>query len=266
MATPITFDKNWFLTLGEYDTLWKEYTRSFYGYSYTDYDHTILLFGKGKIVTKQWKDIWSTQQVLRYRQQYTPYSEHIDTEVLKAGFNILYTNDDLVLKIMTKHDKLVEEFIDQNKLFVETGIYEFLDEYCDDKNIVTYLFGMLLAHGKWTVKNGVLYPVKLVLPLTSSLFGQKGNIEKIFARLHALKLAHSVGFYYSSTYEYCQAVFYDPILLKQWQKRLSDTLSLEKNSGSDYTRKAHEALQDYACGGGMCIDWKFDMLQVLPCD
>lgn len=266
MVTPITFDKNWFLTLGEYDTLWKEYARSFYGYLYSDYDHTILLYEKGQIVSKQRKEVGSTQQVLRYRQQYTPYTEHIDPEILKAWFNILYTKDDLALKIMTKYDKLVQSYIDQNHLLLESGIYELLDDYLSDKNIVTYLFGVLLAHGKWTVKNGVLYPVKLVLPLTSSLFGQKGNIEKIFARLYTLKLAHSVGFYYSSTYEYCQAVFYDPILLKQWQKRLSSTLSLEKNSGSDYTKKVHEALQNYACSEWICIDWKFDMLQVLSCD
>lgn len=266
MVQPITFDKNWFLTIGEYAEEGKEYTRSFYGYSYTDYDHPVLLYEKGEIVSKQWKDLGSTQQVLRYRQQYTPYSDKPNIDMVKAGFNILYSRDDLVVKTLTKYDKAVEQYIIDNDLVVENGVYEFLDEYLSDNNIVTYLFGILLAHGKWIVKENVLYPPKLVLPLTSSLFWQKGNVEKIFERLQELKLIHSYTFHYSSTFEYCQAVFYDPIMLKQWQKWLSDTLSLAKNSASDYTRRAHEILQEYSCWKGICLDWKFDMLQILPCD
>lgn len=262
----VKIDRNGFLSIGDVDEYGKEYTRSFYGYNYTNYDHTVLLYNKGQIQEQQWKDIGEKQQVLRYRQQYTPYSDKPDMEMVKAGFNILYTRDDMALKVLTKHDKDVEKYIHEKELFTDNAVYEFLDEYLHDKNIVAYLFGMLLAHGNWTIKNGVLFPPKLVLPLTSSLFGQKGNIEKIFERLEYLKLAHSFTFHYSSTFEYCQAMFYDTILLKQWKKWLENVFDIEKTSVADQTERAYDALKEYACSADICIDWKYDFLQILPCD
>ena len=37
------------------------------------------------------------------------------------------------------------------------------------QNIVSFLFGLALAHGTWMIRNGVLFPVKVTIPLTSSL-------------------------------------------------------------------------------------------------
>jgi hypothetical protein len=38
-----------------------------------------------------------------------------------------------------------------------------------DTYIISFLFGASLAHGKWMIKNDVLFPVKISIPLTSSL-------------------------------------------------------------------------------------------------
>lgn len=267
-------DKNGFLTIGQYETdellaEWKEYTRSFYKRPYTDFDHTVLLFDKWNIVEKQWKDIWSTQQILRYRPQYVFSLDKPDQRVLQAWFNILYIQEDIGdIKIFSKVDKNIEEYVYTNTFDKNNtkNTYEHMDEYLSDKNIMSFLFWLLLAHWSWTIKEWVLYPVKLTLPLSSSLFGKKDLVENIFTRLDAFKLAHSYSFHQSSTFEYCQAIFYDPILLKQWQKWLKDTFPIEKNSGSDYIQKVYEVLKEYSCERGACLDWKYDMLQMLPCD
>jgi hypothetical protein len=39
----------------------------------------------------------------------------------------------------------------------------------ESTSIVSFLFGIAVAHGKWAIKNNELNPIKITLPLTSSL-------------------------------------------------------------------------------------------------
>lgn len=160
-------------------------------------------------------------------------------------------SDQGVYQRMGKVDATVKSYVEANTWLGE-GRMDMKDlEAIVADNLTFVLFGILLAHGSWIVKElndeKVLFPVKLTLPLTSSLFGKKDLIQSLFKRLRGLDLAHTVSYQQSSTFEYCQAVFHDALLLEQWQILLEPSLSLAKNSASDYTNKVFfDVLQPWA--------------------
>lgn len=274
----IAIDHNGFLTVGECNETGKEYTRNFLWYPYSAYDHTVLILrkenGKITIEQRQWKDLGPSQQVLRMRKQ-QPVVDQVWPEqqaAIVAGFHILHTQSDQgVYQRMGKVDATVKSYVEANTWLGE-GRMDMKDlEAIVADNLTFVLFGILLAHGSWIVKElndeKVLFPVKLTLPLTSSLFGKKDLIQSLFKRLRGLDLAHTVSYQQSSTFEYCQAVFHDALLLEQWQILLEPSLSLAKNSASDYTNKVFfDVLQPWAATQWLTLPSNEYMLQILPLD
>ncbi len=253
----LSLDHHGFLMLGELQETGKQYTRNFYGYPYTAYDHTVLILekmeGKMTVIPKQWKDLGPSQQVLRMRNQEliatgpdfsTPERAAPYHDAMITGFHILHTTNDAGEYVrMGKTDRTLQEYVASLPWLHEgrcnLAIIESILTNDEHETLAFFVFGILLAHGSWTIKEihgeQILFPVKLTLPLTSSLFGKKDLIVRLFERLHALHLAHTVSYQQSATFEYCQAVFHDPLLLVQWQLLLESALSLAKNSASDYT-------------------------------
>ena len=272
----LALDHNGFLTVGEYVEAWKQYTRNFLWYPYTAYDHTVLVVGKDGIIEKQWKDLWPSQQVIRMRKQHIVTVGELNDEEMAAvavWYHVLHTYTEGGEYVrMGKTDPAVQPLIEA---------WSWLQDFRGDLSVFSaaiqgellpmVLFGVLLAHGSWTIKmldgEWCLFPVKLTLPLTSSLFGKKDCVVALFDRLRALDLAHSVAYLQSAKFEYCQAVLYDHFLLLQRGFWLSTALSLANNSSSHYIRNVNlSALQPYLTEHGYVLPWWPIELQILPLD
>jgi hypothetical protein len=113
-------------------------------------------------------------------------------------------------------------------------------------NIWSFLFGLSLAHGKWMIKDGVMFPVKLTIPLTSSLLGQKDFFLQMSKVLHTdFSIVHSMQFIHTGTYELVQLTIHDPFVLMQFASWMNPIVNIDKISTVDLTSKACYQLAEY---------------------
>ena len=113
-------------------------------------------------------------------------------------------------------------------------------------SISSFLFGIAVGHGKWTIKNDELFPIKITMPLTSSLLGKKEFFEKMTAVLNSNHIIHTVQYVQTGTYEVMQLTLHDAALLHQFSLWLDPIVKIAKISTLDYTQKVYEILVKYA--------------------
>lgn len=118
-------------------------------------------------------------------------------------------------------------------------------------SIISFLFGIAVGHGKWTIKNDELFPVKITIPLTSSLLGKKEFFEKMTDVLHSNHIIHTVQYVQTGTYEVMQLTLHDPALLSQFSDWLNPIVKIAKISTLENTQKVYEILVQYASEHGL---------------
>lgn len=248
--TAIVLDANNILSVWDIRNVWKAYTRSFYGYPMVAYDHTILVYHKWSISQKQWKDIGAGQYVMQTRLWLVDdVSTAMQLWMARIWFDILYKYDDIQWNTINiaKPDNEVIDYA--NKTFGTTRtalVMPSYDSCLHEKVILSFLFGIAIGHGKWTIKNNILMPVKITLPLTSSLLWQKEFCENIGHRLHACNILHSIQFTSSWTYEVMQLTLHDAWVLQLFATWLNPVVKIDQISTLENTKKVYDALIEYA--------------------
>lgn len=245
----IVSDKNNILSIWERTNTWKEYTRSFFGYPISAFDHTVLVYHKKEIIQKQWKDIGAGQSVLQIRDSEFRIQNDLNKWLARVWFDILFRYDEEKWEAINiaKPDNIVLEIA--NNIFWTSRMALVMPSYdscLSQWSIESFLFGIALAHGKWTIKNEELNPIKITIPLTSSLLGKKDFFEKMTTALHALQIIHSVQYVQTGTYEVMQLTLHDAALLQQFSKWLNPIVKIAKISTLDYTEKVYETLVKYS--------------------
>jgi mannitol/fructose-specific phosphotransferase system IIA component (Ntr-type) len=109
----------------------------------------------------------------------------------------------------------------------------------------SFLFGIALAHGKRTIKNNELFPLKITIPLTSSLLGKKEFFEKMTDVLHQNQIIHTVNYSQTPTYEIMQLTLHDPVLLDQFSQWLNPIVNITQISTLENTQKVYDILLKY---------------------
>lgn len=226
----------------------KQFTRSFHGYPLTAYDHTVFLYTKKWVLPQQWKDIGAGQYVF----QKHPTAELIRESVMQLGFarlwfDILYKYDDAdwTCRNIAKPDSVVVEYT-TNK-FGSSGqalVMPSYDACLLQNNIISYLFGISLAHGKWFIKDGVLLPLKITIPCTSSLMGKEQFLKEMTDRLQEMGVVHSTqvttGGSAASSYPIVQIIIHDPYILWCYKNWLDPIVKINKISTNDMKQYAYE--------------------------
>jgi hypothetical protein len=115
----------------------------------------------------------------------------------------------------------------------------------------SFLFGIAIAHGKWTIKNNELFPIKITIPLTSSLLGKKEFFEKMTDVLRINHIIHTVNYSQTPTYEIMQLTLHDPALLSQFSQWLNPIVKITQISTLNHTQKVYETLLTYATEHGL---------------
>ena len=127
------------------------------------------------------------------------------------------------------------------------------DSCLHSASIVSFLFGIAVGHGKWSIKNDELFPIKITIPLTSSLLGKKEFFEKMTDVLHSNHIIHTVQYVQTGTYEVMQLTLHDAALLHQFSQWLNPIVKIAKISTLDYTQKVYEILVKYTNEQGLSL-------------
>lgn len=275
----IYLDQNSIVSVGEWamqnaaqEALQKQYTRSFHGYPLTAYDHSILLVTKKWVQQQQWKDIWAGQNVVKHHPYATTLASlDMHLGMARLGFDILYKYDEETWSChnIAKPDETVQTYI--AKTFGSSGqalVMPSYDACLTDPHIISYLFGIALAHGKWTIKNDVLMPLKITIPCTSSLMGREEFLQKMTQILHALWVIHSVQQVAWSSYTVYQIVIHDPYVLSCYKKWLAPLVKINKISTYESTQAQYAQCLEYLTHQGLQIPWEVteNTICILPCD
>jgi hypothetical protein len=243
----ITLGSNNILSLWTTSETGKQFTRNFHGYPLTAFDHQVIAINKKWLADKPWKDIGSGEAILRKREaialQDKPHSGHS-----RLGYDILYKVDEEwwaknIARVDGEILPVAHHFFGVSMSALVVPSYE---ASMGADNLVSFLFGIALAHGKWPMKDGVLSPVKITIPLTSSLFGKKDIIDLLAKHLHAAGFIHTLQYVQSSSYEIAQLVIHDVALLQQFVAWMKPVVNITKISTYEKRQKAYDALLAYA--------------------
>ena len=226
----------------------KIFTRLFHGYPISAYDHSVVVFSKKWVTQKQWKDIGSWESVIMsvraFALQEKPHPGHS-----RLWYDVLYKVDEVTgeLKNIARVDSemlpVVKYFFGSSMSALAVPSYE---SSLQTDNIVSFLFGIALAHGRWAIRETILQPIKITLPLTSSLFGQKDIITALTDRLRGMWIVHSVQYVQWANYEIAQIILHDPRLLRQFVLWLKPVVNISQISTYEKCKKVYESLQAYA--------------------
>jgi hypothetical protein len=290
----LTLDSNNILSIWQTIDEWKQFTRSFFGYPISAFNHTVLVYHKKQIIQKQWKDVGAGQSVCMMRkisiandtsvidsntsviaseakqssefkklhtihpEQTTCHPEldsgsHQPTPLNKwlarIWFDILYKYDEQKWETINiaKPDATVELYANTAFGTSRTALVMPSYENCLLLPLLhSFLFGIALAHGKWTIKNNELFPIKITIPLTSSLLGKKEFFEKMTDALRHNHIIHTVNYSQTPTYEIMQLTLHDPVLLDQFSQWLNPIVKITQISTLNHTQKVYETLLTYA--------------------
>ncbi len=250
----LALDNNNILSVGELHTSGKEYTRSFFWYPITAYDHTVLLHTKKWFEQKQWKDVWAGQSVIQIkRTDISVISGEAKMPLNKwfsrLWFDLLYKYDETKGETINiaKQDEEVLEYANAAFGTSRSALVMPAYESClAAEALPSFFFGIAVAHGKWPIKNEVLSPVKITIPLTSSLLWKKEFFEQLTVALRSQQILHSAQFLYSGTYDVVQITLHDPILLQTYATRLNPIVKIAKISTFERTQKVYDQLVTYA--------------------
>ncbi len=245
----IISDANNILSIWEQTNTWKEYTRTFFGYPIIAFDHTVLVYHKKEIVQKQWKDVGAGQSVLQIQNSAFKTHNDFNKWLARIWFDILYKYDAEKWETINiaKPDNTILALADNLFGTSRTAlVMPSYDNCLSHGAIQSFLFGIAIAHGKWTIKNEELLPIKITVPLTSSLLGKKEFFEKMTHALHVLQITHSVQYVQTGTYEVMQLTLHDAALLQQFSQWLNPIVKIAKISTLDYTEKVYQTLVKYA--------------------
>lgn len=246
-------DTNNILSIWPITTNWKEYVRSFFWYPISAFDHTVLVYHKKEITQKQWKDVGAGQSVLMIRHNMAGEAKEstqpFNKWLARIWFDLLYKYDSEKWETINiaKPDSTLLEFA--NCAFGTSRMALVMPSYDScllPSSISSFLFGIAVGHGKWTIKNDELFPIKITIPLTSSLLGKKEFFEKMTAVLHSNHIIHTVQYVQTGTYEVMQLTLHDAALLHQFSLWLDPIVKIAKISTLDYTQKVYEILVKYA--------------------
>ena len=255
----LTLDTNNIISIWPITTDWKQFTRSFFGYPIISFDHTVLVYHKKEITQKQWKDIGAGQSVFMVRSviaSEAKQSIELNKWISRIWFDILYKYDDEKWETINiaKPDTTVLEFANSAFGTSRSALVMPSYEKCLETHVLpSFLFGIALAHGKWTIKNEELFPIKITIPLTSSLLGKKEFFEKMNGVLHSHQIIHTVQYIQTGTYEVMQLTLHDPALLSQFTLWLDPIVKITKISTLENTQKVYETLEKFASEQGLSL-------------
>ncbi|MEI7478528.1 MAG: hypothetical protein WCJ81_08955 [bacterium] len=265
----LILDSNNILSTTQEEQTGKLYTRRFAGRVLQAYDHAVLLYTKSDLQIGQWKDIGAGQNILLKR---TPlvFADKPHPGYSRLGYDVLYKYDETKGEIIriARPDELVANYVPtvfgSGTQVLAVPTYE---KCLETESIVSFLFGISLAHGKWTVKNDTLYPIKITLPLTSSLMGRRDLIDGLSASMLAQGILHTIQYTQAASYEIVQLVIHDPLVLKQYATWLTHIVNIKQISTYDYTQRVYQALVVYAQENGYELPFaSADELTVIACD
>ncbi len=266
----IYVDHNNIICTGEKQQGGKLYIRSFFGIPYSAEDHTVLLVEKNGIEMKQWKDVWPWKVVM-VRGAHLDIEESVQKWYSRLWFDILYKMDEETGEALNtaRVDSVVSLvansyfWTSRKALVVPTYDMQALQIY-----IVSFLFGVALAHGKWMVKNNVLFPVKISLPLTSSLLWQRTFFETTLKDILVQKgIVHTLSINHNGTYDMVHITLHDHRVLSRFAQRLNPIVNITKISTFDSAQRGFAMLQAYvqASGDQMPL-WSAEELLLIQAD
>ena len=267
----LILDTNNIISIWPITTDWKQFTRSFFGYPIISFDHTVLVYHKKEITQKHWKDVGAGQSVFMVRTWVNIFRSDnllvvdesnqsantpLNKWLARIWFDILYKYDDEKWETINiaKPYTTVLEFANSAFGISRSALVMPSYEKCLDTHVLpSFLFGIALAHGKWTIKNEELFPIKITIPLTSSLLGKKEFFEKMNGVLHSHQIIHTVQYIQTGTYEVMQLTLHDPALLSQFSQWLDPIVKITKISTLENTQKVYEILEKYASEQGLSL-------------
>lgn len=243
----ITVDDNSILALWTIWWEWKQFTRNLLGYPFVSSDHTVLVYHKWEIHEKQWKDIWSGQYVIISRTLQLP--PEYSLWVARIWYDIHCTLDESTQSLINTAtvDNTIRAFVDntfgvsKNALFMSS-----YDSLLNGDTLYSFLLWIALAHGKWQIKDGILYPVKITIPLTSSLLGMKDFFVQVGSCLKNNYIAHSMQFTNNGTYDIVHITLHDGVLLQQYAQWLNPVVKIDQISTLINTQKVFDILVIFA--------------------